>query len=88
MFSGQNGTGRLDFSADFGVSNGPGPYVYLNTTNNANTGRPLRIAALKSTSGAQSYSFQLPAGVTYAFVLIWCDPANVPLAEATIPALP
>lgn len=87
-FSGQNGIGRLDFSADFSVSGVPGPYVYLNTTNNANTGRPLRVAALKSNSGAQTYSFQLPTGVTYAFVLIWCDPYNVPVAEATVPALP
>ena len=87
-FSGQNGVGRLDFSADFNVSGVPGPYVYLNTTNNANTGRPLRVSALRSNSGAQTYSFQLPAGVTYAYVLIWCDPYNVPVAEATVPALP
>lgn len=87
-FSGQNGVGRLDFSADFSVSGVPGPYVYLNTTNNANTGRPLRVAALRSNSGTQTYSFQLPTGVTYGFVLIWCDPFNVPVAGATVPALP
>ncbi len=87
-FSAQNGIGRLDFSADFRLSGVPGPFVYLNTTNNANTGRPLRVAALKSNTGAQTYSFQLPTGVTYAFVLVWCDPYNVPVAEATVSALP
>lgn len=87
-FSAQNEIGRLDFSADFSVSGVPGPFVYLNTTNNANTGRPLRVAALKANSGAQTYSFQLPVGVTYTFVLIWCDPYNVPVAEATVPPLP
>ena len=84
----QRGVAQLDFSSDFSVSGVPGPFVYVNTTNNANTGRPLRVAALKSNSGAQSYAFQLPAGTTYTWVLIWCDPFNVPVAEAQIPATP
>lgn len=88
LFTVANGVGRLDFSADFEVSAVPGPFVYLNTTNNANTGRPLRVAALRSLNGAQSYAFQLPAGVSYTFVLVWCDPFNVPVAEAPIPATP
>ena len=87
-FTAQNGVGRLDFSSDFSVSGVPGPYVYLNTTNNANTGRPLRVAALKSNDGAQTYSFQLPPNVSYTFVLIWCDPYNVPVAEAPIAPTP
>ena len=87
-FTVQDGIGRLDFSSDFSVTNVPGPFVYVNTTNNANTGRPLRISALKSLSGSQSYAFQIPAGVTFAWVLIWCDPFNVPVAEAPIPATP
>ena len=66
----------------------PGPFVYVNTTNNATTGRPLRVAALKSNRGAQSYSFLVPAGVSYTWVLVWCDPFNVPVAEAAIPATP
>ncbi|MEO7294714.1 MAG: DM13 domain-containing protein, partial [Candidatus Limnocylindria bacterium] len=60
----------------------------VNTTNNANTGRPLRVAALRSNSGAQSYSFAVPPGVSYTWVLVWCDPFNVPVAEASIPATP
>ncbi|MEO5800307.1 MAG: DM13 domain-containing protein [Gemmatimonadales bacterium] len=87
-FSLANGVGTLEFSSDFAVSGVPGPYVYLNTTNNANTGAPLRISALRSTTGAQSYSFQLPAGVTYRYVLIWCDPFNTAVAEAVIAASP
>ena len=87
-FTTENGVGRLDFSSDFSVSGVPGPYVYLNTTNNANTGKPLRVAALKSNGGAQTYSFQLPPNVSYTFVLIWCDPFNVPVAEAPIAPTP
>ncbi len=83
-----NGVGRLDLSSDFSVSAVPGPFVYLNTTNNANTGRPLRVGALKSNDGAQTYSFQLPAGVSYTFVLVWCDPFNVPVAQAAISSTP
>jgi len=83
-----NGVARLDFSDDFSVDAVPGPFVYVNTTNNANTGRPLRVAALKSNRGAQSYSFLVPAGVSYTWVLVWCDPFNVPVAEAAIPATP
>ncbi|MEO7501241.1 MAG: DM13 domain-containing protein [Gemmatimonadaceae bacterium] len=87
-FSVKNGVARLDLSDDFSVSAVPGPFVYVNTTNNANTGRPLRVSALGSNSGAQSYVFQLPAGAAYTWVLIWCDPFNVAVAEAQIPATP
>ena len=76
---------RLDFSDDFSVSAVPGPFVYVNTTNNANTGKPLRVSALRSNNGAQNYSFTLPAGATYGWVLIWCDPFNVAVAEARVP---
>lgn len=79
---------QLDFSDDFAVDGVPGPFVYINTTNNANTGRPLRISALRRNRGAQSYAFRLPAGATFAWVLIWCDPYNVPVAEARVPAAP
>lgn len=87
-FTAQAGVGRLDFSDDFVLSEAPGPFVYVNTTNNANTGRPLRVSALKSTRGAQSYTFQLPAGAVYTWVLLWCDPFNVALAETQIPPTP
>ncbi len=77
---------RLDLSGDFTIGQTPGPTVYLNTTNNPNTGQPLRIGALKSNRGAQSYSFQLPAGAPkYTWVIIWCDPFNVAMAEARLP---
>lgn len=84
----ENGVARLDFSSDFAIANTPGPVVYLNTTNNPNTGRALRVGALKSRSGAQQYSFQVPAGVRYAWIIIWCDPFNVAMAEASIPPTP
>ncbi len=87
-FIAENGVGRLEFSSDFAVSAVPGPFVYVNTSNNANTGRPLRVAALKSNRGAQTYTFQLPAGVRYQWILVWCDPFNVPVAEAQIPPTP
>lgn len=87
-FTVANGVGRLDFGDTFSVDAVPGPFVYVNTTNNANTGKPLRVAALKSNSGAQSYSFQIPAGTSYTWVLVWCDPFNTGVAEAPIPATP
>ncbi len=55
---------------------------------NANTGMPLRVAALQRNSGAQRYAFQVPAGVSYTWVLVWCDPFNTPVAEASIVATP
>jgi hypothetical protein len=79
-------TARLDLSSDFTIGQTPGPTLYLNTTNNPNTGQPLRIGALKSNRGAQSYAFQLPAGAPrYTWVIIWCDPFNVAMAEARLP---
>lgn len=87
-FTVAGGVGRLDFGDDFSVDAVPGPFVYVNTTNNANTGKPLRVSALRSNRGAQSYSFQLPAGASYSWVLVWCDPFNVAVAEAAIPPTP
>lgn len=87
-FSALNGVGRLDFSDDFSVAAVPGPFVYVNTTNNPNSGRPLRVSALRSNRGAQSYTFQLPAGASYTWILIWCDPFNTGVAETQIPATP
>jgi len=81
----RNDTARLDFSSDFTIASTPGPFVYLNTTSNANQGAPLRIGALRSRTGAQSYTFLVPPGVRYTKVLIWCDPFNVGMAEATLP---
>ncbi len=83
-----DGQALLEFGADFGVSRVPGPFVYVNTTNNANTGTPLRVAALQRNSGAQRYAFKIPAGVSYSWVLVWCDPFNTPVAEASIAATP
>lgn len=84
----ENGVGQLTFSSDFSVAQTPGPVVYVNTTNNPNSGQPLRIGAIKSRSGAQTYTFQLPPGVRYTWVIIWCDPFNVPMAEAPISPTP
>lgn len=84
----ENGVGQLTFSSDFSVAQTPGPVVYVNTTNNPNSGQPLRIGAIKSRTGAQTYTFQLPPGVRYTWVIIWCDPFNVPMAEASINPTP
>ncbi|MDQ3082827.1 MAG: hypothetical protein M3R07_11525, partial [Gemmatimonadota bacterium] len=43
-FAVAKGVGRIDFGNDFSVQAVPGPFVYVNTTNNANTGQPLRVA--------------------------------------------
>lgn len=83
-----NGVGQLDLSSDFSVAQTPGPFLYINTTNNPNTGQPLRIANIRGKSGAQTYTFAVPQGVRYAWVIIWCDPFNVPMAEAAIPPVP
>jgi hypothetical protein len=79
---------QLDLSADFTIANTPGPVLYLNTTNDPNTGTPLRIGALQRRSGAQRYTFQIPPGAQYRWIIIWCDPFNVPMAEAAIPLTP
>ncbi len=87
-FTVDSGRARLEFGDDFSVDGVPGPFVYVNTTNNANTGMPLRVAALQRNSGRQVYTFLVPAGVSYSWVLVWCDPFNTPVAEARIPPTP
>lgn len=76
--------GVVEFSADFVVDAVPGPFVYVNTTADANTGRPLRVSALRANSGAQSYAFRVPAGATFSHVLVWCDPFNVGVGAAPL----
>ncbi len=78
-------TARLDFSSDFAIAQTPGPVLYLNTVSNPNAGQPLRIGALRTRQGAQTYLFQVPRGVQYTRIIIWCDPFNVAMAEVVIP---
>lgn len=84
----QNGIGQLDLSPDFSVAQTPGPSLYLNTTNNPNTGAALRIGSLKGKGGSQRFTFTVPPGARYTWVIIWCDPYNVPMAEAAIAPTP
>jgi Electron transfer DM13 len=83
-----NGVGVIELSSDFSIAQTPGPYLYLNTTNNPNTGQPIRIASLRGKSGAQRFTFAVPAGAQYTWLVIWCDPFNVPMAEAPITPVP
>ena len=84
----ENGVAQLDFSADFSIASTPGPFVYLNTDANPNRGQPLRVSALRNRTGAKRYTFQIPAGVRYTHVIIWCDPFNVGMAHAVLPPTP
>lgn len=77
-------TAIIEFQADFSSTQAPGPYVYLNTGTDANEGQPIRIAALASASGAQTYAAVVPTDVEYAYVLVWCDPFNVGIAAAKL----
>jgi Electron transfer DM13 len=84
----ENGVGQVDLSSDFSIMQTPGPVLYLNTTNNPNTGQPLRVGSLKDKAGMQRFTFTVPAGVKYTWLVIWCDPFNVPMAEASLPMTP
>lgn len=79
---------RLELSLDFSIGSAPGPVLYLNTTNNPNSGQPLRIGPLQRLNGAQTYDFLIPEGVRYTWVIIWCDPFNVGMAQASISPTP
>ncbi len=81
----EGGSARLDLSSDFMIAQTPGPVLYLNTGSNPNTGRPLRVGPLRNRLGAQSYFFQVPTGVQYTHIVIWCDPFNVGMAQVVIP---
>lgn len=83
-----NGIGVIELSPDFAIAQTPGPFLYLNTTNNPNTGQPIRIASLRGLSGTQRFKFSVPPGVRYSWLVIWCDPFNVPMAEAAIGPVP
>jgi hypothetical protein len=83
-----NGIGVIELSADFSIAQTPGPFLYLNTTNNPNTGQPIRIASLRGKSGAQRFTFTVPTGAQYSWLVIWCDPFNIPMAEAAIVPVP
>ena len=62
----------------------PDPQLYLNTEPDPNRGRPLRFARLRSFSGAQSYTFRVPADAAYTYVLLWCDRYNVGVGIAAL----
>jgi len=84
----KDGHGTLTFGTHFTVQSVPGPAVYMNTTNDVHTGMPVRVAPLQAELGQQTYTFRAAAGVRYTWVLIWCEPVDVPVAEARIPPTP
>ena len=77
-------TAVIEFQSDFSSTRVPGPFVYLNTGTDANLGDPIRIAALDSPRGAQTYAAVVPTNIDYEYVLVWCDPANVGVAAARL----
>ncbi len=84
--SGNVATITLD--STFSSTSVPDPYLYLNTTANANAGQPIRIARLSSRMGAQVYAARIPTGVIYSHVLVWCDAFNVGVGAAGLSAVP
>ncbi|MGH7526981.1 MAG: DM13 domain-containing protein [Gemmatimonadales bacterium] len=83
-FSVNGDVGTIAFADDFTSTRVPDPHVYLNTTTDANRGTPLRVATLVSPTGAQTYTFRLPTGISYTHVLVWCDRYNVGVGAARV----
>jgi hypothetical protein len=78
------GVATITLASDFSSTTVPDPHLYLNTVSDANVGQPIRIARLTSAQGAQVYTAQVPAGVAYRYVLVWCDQANVGVGAALL----
>jgi hypothetical protein len=79
-----NGTATITLGEDVRFSSVPGPVLYLNTTDDANTGQALRIAALESSSGPARFTVAVDPTIRYSRVLIWCDPFNVGVGAASL----
>lgn len=75
---------RVELGSDFTSTRVPDPYVYVGTDPDANRGVRLRVSRLQSNTGAQSYSFRVALGVSYRYVLIWCDKYNVGVGAARV----
>ncbi len=78
---------RITLDSTFSSTSVPDPYLYLNTTANANTGQPLRISRLVSRLGGQEYTVRIPVGIAYSHVLVWCDAFNVGVGAAGLRAV-
>lgn len=76
--------GTIEFESNFSSTRVPDPYVYVNSGQDANRGTPLRIARLDTPTGAQTYTFRIPSGVAYTYVLVWCDRYNVGVGAASL----
>ncbi len=74
----ENGVGVVDLSPDVSISQQSGQFLYLNTTNNPTTGQPIHIGSRRGRSGARRFTFFVPAGVRYTWLVIWCDPFTAP----------
>ncbi len=79
--------GKVNFSANFRTSNGPGLRVYLakNAPGVLTASNSVLLGNLKSTSGAQEYT--VPAEVKlsdFDFVVVYCQPFNVAFGFARL----
>jgi len=79
-----DGVARVELGSDFSSTRVPDPYVYVGTEPDANRGERLRVSRLQSNTGAQSYNFRVAPGVSYRYVLVWCDKFNVGVGAAGV----
>jgi len=72
------------FGSDFNSDSGPGLYVYLSNSNNSVAGGH-SLGPLKSNTGVQTYPVSGSVSLnTYNYVLIHCQPFNVPFGWAEL----
>lgn len=79
--------GKLSFDGSFRSANGPGLRVYLAKTAPAvlTSSNSVKLGNLKSTSGAQDYEVPASVGLKdFDFVVIYCEPFNVPFGFAKL----
>lgn len=86
-----DGSFKLLFSSSFSASNGPALVVVMSDRATLGTIQPaqgdVRVAELKSNSGAQSYDLSA-AAASRGFVWIFCEPFGVDFGKAELKALP
>lgn len=82
----RDGGAALSLSEDF--DSPPVPRVSVFLSNTPDLGRAVKVGELGGAAGARRWTFRVPRGAVWSWVLLWSEQLRVGLARAPLQPLP
>ena len=77
-----NGQAALTLSPDFALPDVPGVSIFL--SHSPDLREAVKVAALRTATGAQRWTFKVPRGAVWTWVVLWSEELRVGVARAPL----